>query len=110
MEEEKSCELLLHTSLHRATHVLPASDSLGPSTDGHLTQLVDGKITAKDIYPDIDESVLIRKIDIRVVPVLCLLFIFTFLDRINIANAAVYGMNTDLGLVANQYNAALTIL
>ena len=62
------------------------------------------------MYPDINEPALMKRIDIRVVPVLCLMFVFAFLDRINIANAAVYGMNEELGLVANQYNAALTIL
>ena len=62
------------------------------------------------MFPDINESALIRKIDIQVVPVLCMLFVFAFLDRVNIANAAVYGMSKDLGLVANEYNAALTIL
>ena len=80
------------------------------STDGQFTQLVGGKVIARKIYPDIDESALIRKIDVRVVPVLCLLFLFAFLDRVNIANASVYGMSKELGLVANQYNTALTIL
>ena len=51
-----------------------------------------------------------RKIDIRVIPVLVALYLFTYLDRVNIANAAVYGMANDLGLVGNQYNVALTIL
>lgn len=62
------------------------------------------------MYPDVNESELIRRIDIRVVPALCLMFVFAFLDRVNVANAAVYGMSDELGLVANQYNAALTIL
>ena len=62
------------------------------------------------MYPDIDESALIRRIDIRVIPVLVVLYLFTYLDRVNIANAAVYGMADDLGLVGNQYNVALTIL
>jgi len=62
------------------------------------------------MFPDINESALIRKIDIRVIPVLCLLFSFAFLDRFNIANAAVYGMGNELKLVGNQYNVALTIL
>ena len=53
---------------------------------------------------------MIRKIDIHVVPILCLLFLFAFLDRVNIANAAVYGMSKELGLVANQYNITLTVL
>jgi len=113
--EKKNCESPLRTSLHYARitfmrRLLPASGSPASSTDGQSARLSDGKATAKEIYPDIDESALIRKIDIRVVPVLCLLFFFAFLDRVNIANAAVYGMNAELGLVANQYNAALTIL
>lgn len=113
--EQKSCELPLRPSAHHAQitctcRALPASGSPAPSVDGHPARLSDGKATAKEIYPDIDESALIRKIDIRVVPALFLLFFFAFLDRVNIANAAVYGMNKELGLVANQYNAVLTIL
>jgi hypothetical protein len=85
--------------------------SLALSTDEKLAQLrCDGKLTAKEMYPNINESALMRKIDIRVVPILCLLFVFAFLDRVNIANAAVYGMSKELKLVGNQYNAALTIL
>ena len=113
MEQEKNCELPFHALVHTARltcHTLPVSGPLAPYTDGHSTKLSDGKIIAKEAYPNIDESALIRKIDIHVVPVLCLLFLFAFLDRVNIANAAVYGMSKELGLVANQYNAALTIL
>lgn len=87
-----------------------ASGSLAPTTAGHLIEFNDGKVTTREARPDIDESALVRKIDLHVVPVLCLLFLFAFLDRVNIANAAVYGMSKDLGLVANQYNTALTIL
>ena len=86
------------------------SESPAPSTDENFAKFNDGKVIAKEAHPDIDESALIRKIDIHVVPVLCLLFLFAFLDRVNIANAAVYGMSKDLGLVGNQYNIALTIL
>jgi len=98
-------------SYHPAdAHAPGVSGSPAPSTDEYFTELSDGKVIAREVCPDIDESALIRKIDIHVVPVLCLLFLFAFLDRINIANAAVYGMSKELGLVANQYNAALTIL
>ena len=85
--------------------------ALTSPTDGQLAKLgYDGNITAKEMYSHIDEAALIRKIDIQVIPVLCLLFFFTFLDRVNIANAAVYGMSEDLGLVGNEYNIALTVL
>ena len=46
----------------------------------------------------------------RVIPILCIVYLFAYLDRVNIANAAVYGMGNDLGLVGNQFNVALTIL
>jgi len=110
--EELSVTLLRHYSLHTANaHALPALDSPASPADGQLAQLgYDGKATAKEMYPDIDESALIRKIDLRVVPILCLLFFFAFLDRFNIANAAVYGMSSELKLVGDQYNGALTIL
>ena len=93
------------------TYVLSALSSQSASPDGRVAHLgYHEKVTAKEMYPDINESALIRKIDIQVVPALCLLFFFTFLDRVNIANAEVYGMGKEIGLVGNQYNAALAIL
>jgi len=85
-------------------HTLP-----DPSIHGEFVQPDDGKV-ATEGYPDIDESALIRKVDLWVIPVLCLPILFASLDRVNIANAAVYGMSEELGLVVDQYNAALTIL
>lgn len=40
---------------------------------------------------------------------LALLYLLAFLDRSNIANAKVAGMNTELGLTGPQYNMALTV-
>ena len=75
-----------------------------------FAQLNDGKLTAKEMYPDIDESAWMRRIDMRVIPILCVVYLFAYLDRVNVANAAVYGMSNDLGLIGNQFNVALTIL
>ena len=92
-------------------HLFPALGSSIFSTDERLTQVdYDEKVTIKEMHSDIDESALIRKIDLRIVPIVCLIYLFAFLDRINIANASVYGMGEELGLVGNQYNIALTIL
>ena len=54
------------------------------------------------------ERRLIAKIDIRLIPVLSVLYLLAFIDRTNIANAAVYGFTTDLGVPArsNDYNTA----
>ncbi|QSZ29834.1 hypothetical protein DSL72_004352 [Monilinia vaccinii-corymbosi] len=55
------------------------------------------------------EAKLMRKVDLRVIPFLCILYLLAFLDRVNIANARSFNLSRDLGLVGNQYNTALTI-
>lgn len=49
------------------------------------------------------------KIDLRVIPVLSVLYLLAFLDRTNVANAAVYGLAEDLNLRGTQYSTALMI-
>ncbi|KAK4936832.1 High-affinity nicotinic acid transporter, partial [Elasticomyces elasticus] len=59
--------------------------------------------------PHTTERKLITKIDWRVIPLLCILYLLAFLDRVNIANANVYGLAKELGLSGNKYNNALVI-
>lgn len=51
------------------------------------------------------------KVDLRLMPALSIMYLLAFLDRTNIANAAVYGLDKDLNIVAasNDYNTALTL-
>lgn len=49
------------------------------------------------------------KIDVHVIPVLCVLYLLAFLDRVNIANGNVFGLSDDLNLKGNEYNTALVI-
>ncbi len=53
---------------------------------------------------------LIRKIDWTLVPFLALLYLLSFLDRTNIGNARLAGLEKDLGMDPNslQYNTALS--
>lgn len=50
------------------------------------------------------EKKLIRKIDIHLIPILWLLFLCAFIDRINIGNARIQGLEEDLGMSGNDYN------
>lgn len=50
-----------------------------------------------------------RKIDIRLIPMLALLYLVSNLDRANIGNAKIEGMEEDLSLTGVQYNTALAI-
>lgn len=49
------------------------------------------------------------KIDIRLVPVLTILYLIAHIDRANIGNAKIEGLIEDLGLTGTQYNLALAI-
>lgn len=66
---------------------------------------------ANDVYidPAIEKRV-IRKCDLRVIPPTLILFMLSFLDRVNIGNAAIQGLPEDLALVGHQFNVALLIL
>lgn len=51
-----------------------------------------------------------RKIDLRLIPILIILFTFSLIDRNIIATARVAGMGVDLDLVGNRYSVALLVL
>jgi len=55
------------------------------------------------------EAKLVRKIDFRVIPILVLVYILAFLDRVNISNALTLGLPAELGLTGLQPNIALAI-
>ncbi|KAF2018177.1 MFS general substrate transporter [Aaosphaeria arxii CBS 175.79] len=56
------------------------------------------------------ERRLVYKIDVHVIPYLCIMYLLAFLDRVNIANANVFGMSEELHLLQNnRYNTALVI-
>ncbi|KAE8385610.1 putative MFS transporter [Aspergillus alliaceus] len=56
------------------------------------------------------ERKLMAKIDWHIVPCLCVMYLLAFLDRVNISNAAVLGLQEDLNIVnGTKYNTALTI-
>jgi hypothetical protein len=51
----------------------------------------------------------ILQIDIRLIPMLAILYLISHLDRANIGNAKILGLTEDLGLSGIQYNIALSI-
>ncbi|KAL2013562.1 hypothetical protein VTN00DRAFT_1087 [Thermoascus crustaceus] len=56
------------------------------------------------------ERKLMAKIDWHILPVLCVLYLMAFLDRVNISNAVIFGLQKDLNIeTGTKYNTALTI-
>ncbi|KAH8811087.1 major facilitator superfamily domain-containing protein [Xylogone sp. PMI_703] len=57
----------------------------------------------------VDEAKTLRKMDIRLIPMLAILYLLSFLDRGNIGNAKIQGLTKDLHLSGDEYNIALTV-
>ncbi|PWY86932.1 putative MFS transporter [Aspergillus heteromorphus CBS 117.55] len=55
------------------------------------------------------DRALLWKLDLRLIPWLSLLYLVSFLDRTNVGNAKLAGLQEDLHMTDSQYNAALTI-
>ncbi|KAJ7723566.1 MFS general substrate transporter [Mycena metata] len=58
---------------------------------------------------DEQERKLWRKVDLRLMPILSLMYLLSFLDRGNIGNARLDGLQDQLNLTGNKYNIALTM-
>ena len=57
----------------------------------------------------ISEKKLLRKLDLRLLPAVSILYLLSFLDRSNVANARIEGLATDLHITGNQYLTGLTL-
>lgn len=69
----------------------------------------DKEVEALAVKYGINHTKLMWKIDVCVVPPLALLYFLSFLDRVNISNAKVYGIEKALGLKGTQFNTCLTL-
>ncbi|OBT70799.1 hypothetical protein VF21_10053 [Pseudogymnoascus sp. 05NY08] len=49
------------------------------------------------------------KLDVRIIPIMALLFLCSFLDRTNVGNAKVYKMENDINISDHQYDTCLVI-
>lgn len=46
---------------------------------------------------------------IRILPMLALLFLCSFLDRTNVGNAKIIGLEQDIGITDHEYDIGLTV-
>ncbi|RYN76890.1 hypothetical protein AA0117_g5301 [Alternaria alternata] len=57
----------------------------------------------------INEKKLLRTLDLRLLPAVSVLYLLSFLDRSNVANARIEGLTDDLHMTGNQYLTGLTL-
>jgi len=58
---------------------------------------------------DPDDIKLLRKLDLHLIPTMTLLYLLSYLDRINIGQAKIDGLMDSLNLTSAQYNACLSV-
>lgn len=85
----------------------PVGETKGPDVDSSTSS--DPNSMSIECPPSINERALIRRIDFKVIPILFVLYVAAFLDRVNISNALTLGLQKDLKLKGDQANIALTI-
>jgi hypothetical protein len=85
---------------NKAVEDSTASDVLNdPQSDALDPDLCD----SEKLDPVLERKVLWR-LDILLVPILCILYLLAFLDRSNIGNARIAGLQTDLNMSDTQYS------
>jgi hypothetical protein len=60
-------------------------------------------------FSNVDEKKVLRKMDMRLLPMLALLYLLSFLDRGNIGNAKIEGLVETLKMTGPEYNWCLTV-
>jgi hypothetical protein len=92
MTEEK------HNPVVQEKGTVELYETVSTSSDSEQEHLFDDKATAR----------LVRKIDLRLLPFLALLYLLSFLDRTNIGNARLAGLEKSLHMKGLDYNVSRT--
>ncbi|KAL7792189.1 major facilitator superfamily domain-containing protein [Trichoderma afarasin] len=85
----------------------------GQDQEEKRTQLQDRAAQESDnetLLQGVDEKKLVRKLDLYIIPLVMALYLFSFLDRVNIGNARLYGLEEDLSLSSEQFQVTVSIL
>ncbi|KAH7233794.1 major facilitator superfamily domain-containing protein [Fusarium redolens] len=79
--------------------------------DAHNTKLTESPFGHHE-SPDwrTAEKRIVRKLDMTLLPIVWVLYMFNYLDRNNIAQARLDKLEEDTGLVGNEFNVAVSIL
>src|SRR3954447_26746294 len=80
----------------------------GPVSKEHNVEMVEsGSTSSQELGYDAKATAkLVRKIDWVLLPFLALLYLLSFLDRTNIGNARLAGLEKELGMKGLDYNVS----
>jgi len=107
-------QLILHSKRSFFTSAMTVSDSpknikLGVIKITSIEEEVSIKPVEYGPSDDPDDRKLLRKLDLHLIPTMTLLYLLSYLDRVNIGQAKIDGLTDSLHLTSAQYNACLSI-
>ncbi|KAF7712371.1 Uncharacterized protein PECH_003315 [Penicillium ucsense] len=79
-----------------------------------VMEIEDAKHSELNRFGDLDYQQKLKrrvllKLDLRILPILALLFLCSFLDRTNVGNAKIIGLEKSLGINDHQFDIGLTV-
>jgi hypothetical protein len=80
-----------------------------PGTPPTRTEDIEKIGTSTIVDKEIEER-LLKKLDLRIIPMVCWIYLMNFMDRVNIGNAKLYWLERDLNMQGNQYQLAVSLL
>jgi MFS family permease len=81
----------------------------GEEVQTGTTPSSDRKQADSSLAEGISERALVRKLDRRLLPPLILLYLLSFLDRSNVANARIEGLEDEIAMTGDEYLTGLTL-
>lgn len=72
----------------------------------HSEAIPESSGSSDEEFTQVNTRKLIRKLDWAIVPLIALLYLLSFLDRSNIGNARLAGLEIDLGMGGIDYNVS----
>jgi hypothetical protein len=87
--------------------VAASSIDVGPNAQDPMTSLLGG-LSMEELATM--EKKMVRRMDIRIMPVIILLYVLNYLDRNSISAARLQGLQSDLNMTDVQYQTCLSIL
>ncbi|KAL2826340.1 major facilitator superfamily domain-containing protein [Aspergillus pseudoustus] len=88
----------------------PKSSTLAAESLVSTTTPSPGTSTLQDASESPETRSILRKFDLRLLTLFTIINLFSFIDRVNIGNARLLGLQDDLDLSGNRFNIALTCL
>ncbi|KAL1746783.1 major facilitator superfamily domain-containing protein [Schizophyllum fasciatum] len=81
-------------------------EDAGTTTDGSTYWFSSRSLEERAVL----ERRVVRKLDLRLLPILIIMYFFNFVDRSNLANARLGGLEADLDMKGTDFNLATSIL